>query len=95
MLNVGIKHDALPALVSGVTPHPLPHVPHPHVRKIVCVSFDLFSSFPILSSFGPNFIFHSTCPKLQHLYQSFLLLQEMTGNIILPLDTPEACAWGC
>lgn len=46
MLNVRIKHDALPALVSGVTPHPLPHVPHPHVRKIVCVSFDLFSPFP-------------------------------------------------
>lgn len=91
-LSVGIKHDAVPALVSRVTPHPLPHMPRPHVRKIARVRFDLFCSLPILSSFGPNFTFHSTCPDLQQLYQSFLLLEEMTGHIILPLDTPGACA---
>jgi len=69
---VGIKRGALPTLVSGVTPRLLPHMPHLSVRKTARVRFDLFSSFPILSSFGLNFVFHNPGPELQHLYQFFV-----------------------
>lgn len=89
MLNVGIKHDALPAFVSRVTPHPLPHVPHPRVRKIACFRFDLFSSFPIVSSFGPNFIFHSTCPELQHLVLGNVEGRGKEGKVNNPICLKE------
>lgn len=62
MLSVGIKCDAIPVLLSREG-NPLPLVPCPCVRNVACVELDLFSFFPILCSFGTNFIFHSTFLK--------------------------------
>lgn len=61
MLDVGIKHDAIPALVSRITPSIMCHILVSGKQH----ELDLFSSFPILCSFGPNFLLHSTFLKLQ------------------------------
>lgn len=68
MLGVGIKHDAIPAVVSRITPSLKCHILGSEKQH----ELDLFSPFPLLCSFGPDFILHSTFLELQDLYQFFV-----------------------